>query len=301
MVRQARQRLAADLPPVPVRLHDGATVRLRPVVPDDRWSVLHNPGRASAKTLYRRFFRPGRPSPEELGDLADADCVDHFAWVALDDRDVPVGEPATSGRMQTVRRPRSASRWRTTSKAAGWALCFWVHSPSPPGSTGSRGFPATSSRRTPPCEASSTVPVSDGAHSRMGSCTASAPSPTRTGSASIRTRPLTSALWWRRSGCGQAEASPCRSGRIRAAEGSSRPGFASVPPARPGTPEWGDGRWGARWHPDGAVCSDAVAHGRDHPRGSVHRLSAAGEPRPQPDGHEPDRPDQSATYLALRL
>ena len=79
--------------PVPLRLRDGASVWLRPVVPDDGRAVLdHHPGRSSDETLYRRFFRSRQPSRRDLEYLADADYVDHFAWVALDEAGDPVGE-----------------------------------------------------------------------------------------------------------------------------------------------------------------------------------------------------------------
>ena len=93
VIRLARHRLAADLVPVPLRLRDGASVWLRPVVPDDGRAVLGHPGRSSDETLYRRFFRSRQPSRRDLEYLADADYVDHFAWVALDDEaGGPVGE-----------------------------------------------------------------------------------------------------------------------------------------------------------------------------------------------------------------
>jgi RimJ/RimL family protein N-acetyltransferase len=92
VIRLARHRLAANLVPVPLRLLDGATVWLRPVVPEDGNAVLGHRGRSSNETLYRRFFRSGQPSRRDLAYLADADYVDHFAWVALDEAGVPVGE-----------------------------------------------------------------------------------------------------------------------------------------------------------------------------------------------------------------
>jgi RimJ/RimL family protein N-acetyltransferase len=91
LVRQARQRRAADLAPVVVHLRDGSSVRLRPVLPDDAAAVLEHPERSSLESRYRRFFRPA-PSERDLRRLADADYDDHFGWVALDDREVPVGE-----------------------------------------------------------------------------------------------------------------------------------------------------------------------------------------------------------------
>jgi protein lysine acetyltransferase len=92
VIRLARHRLAADLVPVPLRLRNGATVWLRPVVPEDGNTVLGHRGRSSNETLNRRFFRSGQPSRRDLAYLADADYVDHFAWVALDEAGVPVGE-----------------------------------------------------------------------------------------------------------------------------------------------------------------------------------------------------------------
>jgi hypothetical protein len=73
VIRLARHRLAANLVPVPLRLLDGATVWLRPVVPEDGNAVLGHRGRSSNETLYRRFFRSGQPSRRDLAYLADAD------------------------------------------------------------------------------------------------------------------------------------------------------------------------------------------------------------------------------------
>jgi hypothetical protein len=110
VIRLARHRLAANLLPVPLRLLDGATVWLRPVVPEDGNAVLGHRGRSSNETLYQRFFRSGQPSRRDLAYLADADYVDHFAWVALDEAGVPVGE-ASYFRAPDGTTPRSASCW----------------------------------------------------------------------------------------------------------------------------------------------------------------------------------------------
>ena len=91
LVRQARQRWAADLPPVSVPLRGGGTVRLRPMIPADAAAVIEHPERSSRESRYRRFLRPA-PSERDLRHLADADYDDHFAWAALDDRAVPVAE-----------------------------------------------------------------------------------------------------------------------------------------------------------------------------------------------------------------
>ena len=59
LVRAARQRVAAGVRPVPLSLHDGTTVEVRPVVPDDRRPVLEDSGRSSRDDALPAVL-PGR-------------------------------------------------------------------------------------------------------------------------------------------------------------------------------------------------------------------------------------------------
>jgi protein lysine acetyltransferase len=94
LVRMARQRLAAFLAPIPVRLHDGTDLLLRPVLPGDSARTLRGHVRFSADTLYRRFMSARVPSPALMDYLAEVDYVDHFVWVMTD----PDGNPVADAR-----------------------------------------------------------------------------------------------------------------------------------------------------------------------------------------------------------
>jgi CRP-like cAMP-binding protein len=91
LVTRARQRLAASLPPVPVALVDGTTVRLRPVHPDDGGRFVAAAAEASRDTVFRRFFTTVTPSAETARFLTDVDYVDHFAWAALTGDGLAIG------------------------------------------------------------------------------------------------------------------------------------------------------------------------------------------------------------------
>lgn len=90
VVTQARQRLAAGMVPVPVTLRDGTAAGLRPIYPGDQQDLMREE-LFSAKTRYRRFLGPGQVPPALARYLAEVDYVDHFAWVAVDSADVPLG------------------------------------------------------------------------------------------------------------------------------------------------------------------------------------------------------------------
>ncbi|MGH2682268.1 MAG: GNAT family N-acetyltransferase [Actinomycetota bacterium] len=69
---------------VTLPLRDGACVRLRPLVPEDKPVLVEGFRRLSAASRYRRFMTP----IEELDDdmlrfLTELDYVNHFAWAAL--------------------------------------------------------------------------------------------------------------------------------------------------------------------------------------------------------------------------
>ena len=93
VVTKARQRLAADMVPVPVTLRGGATVGLRPIYPGDRRWLMKGQEQelVSGTTLYDRFFTAGPVTPAMARYLTEVDYVDHFAWVAIDSAEVSVG------------------------------------------------------------------------------------------------------------------------------------------------------------------------------------------------------------------
>ncbi len=91
VVTTARQRLAADLVPVPVTLRDGTAAGLRPIYPGDQYALVRGEPLFSVKTRYQRFLGAVHLTPPLARYLAEVDYVDHFAWVAVDSADVPVG------------------------------------------------------------------------------------------------------------------------------------------------------------------------------------------------------------------
>jgi CRP-like cAMP-binding protein len=91
LLRTARQRLAAFITPIPIQVHDGTHVLLRPVLPGDRERTVHGHIQFSSDTLYRRFMTPRLPTPALMHYLAEVDYVDHFVWVVTDGSD-PVAD-----------------------------------------------------------------------------------------------------------------------------------------------------------------------------------------------------------------
>jgi protein lysine acetyltransferase len=90
VVTTARQRLAADMVPVPVTLRDGTAAGLRPVYPGDQQELMRGE-QFSAQTRYRRFLGREQVPPALARYLTEVDYVDHFAWVALCSVDVWAG------------------------------------------------------------------------------------------------------------------------------------------------------------------------------------------------------------------
>ncbi|MBO0679326.1 GNAT family N-acetyltransferase [Mycolicibacterium sp. S2-37] len=90
LVRLARQRLAAFLTPIPVRVADGSQLFLRPVLPGDNERTVNGPVEFSSETLYRRFQSARRPTPRLMAYLFEVDYADHFVWVMTDGIDGPV-------------------------------------------------------------------------------------------------------------------------------------------------------------------------------------------------------------------
>jgi CRP-like cAMP-binding protein len=91
LLRTVRQRLAALITPIPIRVRDGTRLMLRPVLPGDDQRTMHGHIQFSSETLYRRFMTARVPSPALLHYLAEVDYVDHFVWVMTDGSD-PVAD-----------------------------------------------------------------------------------------------------------------------------------------------------------------------------------------------------------------
>jgi len=67
-------------------LRDGCRVEIRALRPDDRADLLAAVGRASTRSLYRRFFGLKRSfRDEEVAYFVNVDFVNHVALVALID------------------------------------------------------------------------------------------------------------------------------------------------------------------------------------------------------------------------
>ncbi|ULE31291.1 GNAT family N-acetyltransferase [Mycobacterium sp. IDR2000157661] len=90
LLSTARQRLAAFIAPVPVRLRDGTQLSLRPVLPGDNARTASGPVEFSSETLYRRFQSVRVPTPSLMRYLFEVDYVHHFVWVMTDGPDGPV-------------------------------------------------------------------------------------------------------------------------------------------------------------------------------------------------------------------
>ena len=91
LLRTVRQRLAAFITPIPIKVRDGSELLLRPVLPGDRERTVHGHVNFSSETLYRRFMTARTPTPALMQYLAEVDYVDHFVWVVTDGSD-PVAD-----------------------------------------------------------------------------------------------------------------------------------------------------------------------------------------------------------------
>ncbi|WP_139829515.1 GNAT family N-acetyltransferase [Mycobacterium gastri] len=91
LVRTVRQRLAAFITPVPVRIRDGTQLLLRPVLPGDSERTVHGHIHFSSETIYRRFMSARVPDAAMMHYLSEVDYVDHFVWVMTDGAD-PVAD-----------------------------------------------------------------------------------------------------------------------------------------------------------------------------------------------------------------
>jgi protein lysine acetyltransferase len=90
LLRIGRQRLAAFITPIPVRMRDGTQLHLRPVLPGDNERTTNSPVEFSSETLYRRFQTPRNPAESLMRYLFEVDYVHHFVWVMTDGFDGPV-------------------------------------------------------------------------------------------------------------------------------------------------------------------------------------------------------------------
>ena len=90
LVRTARQRLAAFITPIPVKLRDGSAFYLRPVLPGDSERSTNGPVEFSSETLYRRFQSPRTPTKSLMTYLFEVDYVHHFVWVMTEGPEGPV-------------------------------------------------------------------------------------------------------------------------------------------------------------------------------------------------------------------
>ena len=91
LLRTVRQRLAAFITPIPIRVRDGTALLLRPVLPGDDQRTVRGHVQFSSETLYRRFMSARTPSRALLHYLAEVDYVHHFVWVVADGAD-PVAD-----------------------------------------------------------------------------------------------------------------------------------------------------------------------------------------------------------------
>jgi protein lysine acetyltransferase len=101
VLRTARQRLAAYITPIPVRLRDGSELYLRPVLPGDNERTVDGPILFSAETFYRRFQTTRTPTAALMTYLFEVDYVHHFVWVMTDGVDGPVVADARFVRDET--------------------------------------------------------------------------------------------------------------------------------------------------------------------------------------------------------
>jgi protein lysine acetyltransferase len=94
MVRTARQRLAAFIAPISVRVKDGSELLLRPALPGDAERFVEDSSAFSKETLYNRFLSVSALNEARLTYLFEVDYIDHFVWVVTDDADGPVAADA---------------------------------------------------------------------------------------------------------------------------------------------------------------------------------------------------------------
>ncbi len=101
LVRTGRQRLAAFITPIPVRMRDDSELYLRPVLPGDSERSSDGSIEFSSETLYRRFQTTHTPSKSMMTYLFEVDYKHHFVWVMTDGEDGPVVADARFVRDET--------------------------------------------------------------------------------------------------------------------------------------------------------------------------------------------------------
>jgi RimJ/RimL family protein N-acetyltransferase len=109
-----------------LRLRDGSTVFVRPIVPEDRDAVERAFNRLSEQSRYQRFLTAiNELSPSQLRYLTDVDHRDHEALIAFDPE---TREGVGVGRFVRLAEPTSAEAAVTIADAwqgrgLGTALC----------------------------------------------------------------------------------------------------------------------------------------------------------------------------------
>ena len=101
LVRTGRQRLAAFITPIPVRMRDDTELYLRPVLPGDSERTSDDSIEFSSETLYRRFQTTRTPTDSMMTYLFEVDYKHHFVWVMTDGEDGPVVADARFVRDET--------------------------------------------------------------------------------------------------------------------------------------------------------------------------------------------------------
>ena len=101
LVRTGRQRLAAFITPIPVRMRDDTELYLRPVLPGDSERTSDGSIEFSSETLYRRFQTTRTPTDSMMTYLFEVDYKHHFVWVMTDGEDGPVVADARFVRDET--------------------------------------------------------------------------------------------------------------------------------------------------------------------------------------------------------
>src|SRR4051795_12683690 len=101
-------------------LRNGRRVEIRALRPDDRAGLIAAVERASAQSLFRRFFAAKRGFTEqEIAFFMNIDFINHVALVAVVDLD---GRPViVGGARYIVGQPRWCLLWLTSTKAKGSA------------------------------------------------------------------------------------------------------------------------------------------------------------------------------------
>ena len=101
MVRTARQRLAAFITPIPVRMRDDSGFTCDPCCRVTSSAPSDGTIEFSSDTLYRRFQTPRTPTKSLMTYLFEVDYKDHFVWVMTEGPEGPVVADARFVRDET--------------------------------------------------------------------------------------------------------------------------------------------------------------------------------------------------------